>query len=167
MKGFVLLVLCFLLPLTRVWACSCSPATFQQSYDNANAVFVGKVESLVYADNQEDRFFQERRTVVIFSVSKYWKGNLPEKITLHTVEIQVSCDGFLFNPGEEYLVYAYKYQASKWLEHSGRKPTLAVKQLPKPESVLLETSLCSGTEISRHAGDSIKLLGSSKAPGIR
>jgi hypothetical protein len=111
MKLLLVVVLIFLPPATRAANCVCIKephpseekveADRRQAYDQATAVFAGKVVAL-------DAYS------VTFRLDKRWKGDSLDKITLSTGAV-AGYDGtplpeecsYQFHLGEEYLVYAF------------------------------------------------------------
>ncbi|MFB2919074.1 MULTISPECIES: hypothetical protein [Aerosakkonema] len=110
-------------------ACSCLSANPRRSYQQARAVFAGKVTDIVVRqravdrqpnnDNEADRLFTEVK--VTFEVTKVWKGRISRQAVVMTSRSSASC-GYNFEKGKEYLVYAANEDAE------------------------LTTGLCSGTK---------------------
>lgn len=103
------LVAAILLPLMAAApaaeACSCAPPSDPRAeLEHADAVFSGRV--LEVEPEGEERGF--RRLAVRFALDRVWKG-VPEgdEVTVRTAEQSATC-GYAFEPGEEYLVYAYE-----------------------------------------------------------
>lgn len=86
-------------------ACSCAPPSDPRAeLEHADAVFSGRVVEVDPGEQQ--RGF--RRLAVRFALDAVWKG-VPEndEVTVRTAEHSAAC-GYSFEPGEEYLVYAYE-----------------------------------------------------------
>jgi hypothetical protein len=85
-------------------ACTCAPPGEPRAeLEHADAVFSGRVVEVEPEEAQ--RGF--RRLAVRFALDSVWKG-VPEgdQVTVWTAEQSAAC-GYSFQPGEEYLVYAY------------------------------------------------------------
>lgn len=107
--------------------------------------------------------FGERRTIVHFRVAGYWKGDVSQTITLHTIDNQVSCSGYDFKKGQQYLVYGSRAKAMYWLGYGDRRPELQGVTYPKSDDEIFGTSICSRTGPLSAARD-IAELGSPKIP---
>lgn len=88
-------------------ACSCHLGSVEDKLKDAESVFLGKVRSVVVLD--EKNGFGENRVIVKLDVEKSFK-NADTLITLDTFDNRVSCEGYWFKEGQEYLVYAYKVE---------------------------------------------------------
>lgn len=137
-------------------ACECIDPrpTTEKLLEEADVVFAGEVIDLFWADGdiQMDRF-GERRIIVRFEVTHVWKGNLSTIATLHTTTNVSSCSGYHFRVGERYLIFAAKTKASNWLnEDKDRgRVTLRGARYPRPDDIILDTGMCTGTNILWHA----------------
>lgn len=80
---------------TSVFACSCAEATSTEQFDDATAVFVGRVKSI-----SEDGYSRS----VDFEVSESRKGSVAENVTVTTGLGYGDC-GFNFEVDREYVVY--------------------------------------------------------------
>lgn len=107
-KGTALLVAVALIPLTAL-GCDCVPPDVPQAFENADAVFSGKVERITYPEGRASTS-AEPRIIVQIAVSKVWKGGKVQTINLDTVSNAASCSGYWFEEGREYLVYAYRQE---------------------------------------------------------
>jgi hypothetical protein len=135
--------------LHPVIACSCIPQDSATHALNESAlVFSGKVIDIKYLDKHDDEHI-EPAIVVTFNVYKYWKGLPGTKVKIHTVYNKFSCDGYNFEEGEEYLVYAFKQESKKnfweWL-------------LNKP-AYKYDVGLCGGTKPLSSADRDLRQLG--------
>lgn len=86
-------------------ACTCAPPGEPRAeLEHADAVFSGRVVDV--ETGEQERGF--RRLAVRFALDAVWKG-VPEgaEATVWTAEQSAAC-GYSFEPGEEYLVYAYE-----------------------------------------------------------
>jgi hypothetical protein len=160
-------------------ACTCTEQTVSEAFAEAEAVFMGKVASIKYLDDRSG-WIREPRVVVTFNVFAYWKGDVGRKIILHTYQEYSSCNGFNFEQGKEYIVYATKSPGNRWLNGgevapasnailsqsaSGRpRPVLKGEGLPAMESDILGTHTCTRTtELNEKLKDSdFKFLGAPK-----
>ena len=89
-------------------ACSCDkPRSATTAMDQAAAVFSGVVTEIKYVDDPK-KTNREWRIVVTFTVKQAWKNVTTKGFTLHTVYNRASCDGYAFEHGKEYLVFARK-----------------------------------------------------------
>lgn len=91
-------------------ACSCAPPGEPRAeLEHADAVFSGRVVD-VEPGEQEHGF---RRLAVRFALDAVWKG-LPagDEVIVQTAEQSAAC-GYSFEPGEQYLVYAYESESGE------------------------------------------------------
>lgn len=126
-------------------ACLCAAEyTREQAFTDAEAVFVGRVLSIEEHSNTLKRLFgggpAPSYRVVTFHVTERWKGAEENLITIATGMGGGDC-GFHFAEGERYMVYAQ--QAGDFYGEE------------------LATSICSHTEVLRHAWKDIAALGPS------
>lgn len=133
----------FLLPNTA-YACSCvADYSQEQAFEDAEAVFVGRVLSIQEHRNTLRQLFSNDiapsyRTIE-FHVTERWKGVEKNLVTVATGFGGGDC-GLYFAEGETYLVYAQ--EGGFYGEE-------------------LATGICSRTEVSRHADADIAALGPS------
>lgn len=114
------------------------PGPPQEELGDSAAVFAGEVVGIEVQDRGEGQVFSSADPVAVtFRVSKVWKGPAFETLVVITARNGASC-GYTFNVGQEYLVYT-----------RGRQ-------------TLLETSICSRTQVYARYGEDIAALG----PGI-
>jgi len=128
---FLGIVIVFSLASGNAMACSCAgPGTPCESFGTAGAVFVGAVTDA-------------RPMIYKFSVEQAYLGVDGSEIEVYTGSGAGDC-GFLFNKGERYLVYAYRYKD------------------------MLTTSTCTRTKLFSKAAEDLAFLGtlSSAAPGV-
>jgi hypothetical protein len=164
MKTLMLFLALALVVPSQVLACSCMEPKVQEVLKWADVVFTGEATKVQYVDAQGDKMFGERRIIVTFTVSGYWKGNVQKTITLHTVYNRVSCGGYFFKEGEKFIVYAKETVAKDWLEGEERRPTLQGVALLKPNDRILGTGLCTRTSHLENAEKDLKELGKPKVP---
>ena len=92
----------------HVKACTCVSAvgtTPRTEMTDADLVFRGTVlESKRLPQHPDIRIRQ--RYAVSFRVNRLWKGNQGETVTLYDLSPGTDCQGFGFEVGKEYLVYA-------------------------------------------------------------
>lgn len=88
-----------------LFACSCSLGDVEHKLTQANSVFVGKVDSIIFIGTKN--WLGDEKTRVSFSVSTVWKGDGGE-IVLDTADNKRSCSGYWFDENKTYLVYAYE-----------------------------------------------------------
>ncbi|MCR4325427.1 MAG: hypothetical protein NUV59_01305 [Patescibacteria group bacterium] len=124
------------------FACSCvADYSQEQAFEDAEAVFVGRVLSIQEHRNTLRQLFGDDiapsyRTVK-FHVTERWKGIEQNLVTVATGFGGGDC-GFYFADGETYLVYAH--DGSFYGEE-------------------LATGICTHTEVLRHAQDDLDALG--------
>ena len=96
---YILFIILILGLVEVVLACSCAtPRTPIRELEASTVVFKGEVTNINSLDS-----FNER---ISFIISKVWKGNLGDEVSL-TTSSQGSLCGFSFVKNKEYLVYAY------------------------------------------------------------
>ena len=114
----------------------------------SSAVFSGKVVGRKYADEFiEGEGYIGKRLVVEMKIDRVWKGEVGEKVSMFTSEVQLPngltsfmSEDFVFEDDQEYLVYA------------GGKPDR------------LSTSACTRSRRLARAEDDLKDLGESHKP---
>lgn len=106
------------------FACECRRRNeFRREFERSKAVFVGEV---IEVDKSRPD------AVVTFKVEKMWKGIKAARIAVRTDNRGKAC-GYVFSPGERYLVYAY-------------------------DEGVLRTSICTRTSEAGMAADDLKKL---------
>jgi len=121
----ILLFLCLILAASQGYSCSCAPrSTVKVNWENANEVFTGriiKVDSLLYGNNGSKIYSYTVRILESF------KQDFHKGWEFRTIlsEDEARCD-FMFQVGEEYLIYA------------------------KTESHTLVSSICSRTSLLKN-----------------
>jgi len=111
-------------------AFSCGKATFQppEALKKSDIVFRGKVTNLQYLDDPAQEV-PEPKIIVTFNVSKLWKGSSEKTLVIHTTHNKTTCNGYAFNAGEEYPVYAKFNNRKTFLAKffGPKEPTLGIK----------------------------------------
>ncbi|MCE5170441.1 hypothetical protein LQV63_14085 [Paenibacillus profundus] len=98
-----------------VSACSCAASpSIEDAKRDAAAVFAGKVTH-VSRSWTKMTFSTADPVKVSFQVKRVWKGNVPSNAKVVTALSSASC-GYEFEPGKEYLVYAY-HSDGKYMTH--------------------------------------------------
>ena len=145
-KMLVIATSLFVLSANAASACSCLPTTPQQSLQNSEAVFSGRVVDVTEQSpaerrpgrrNEDPNFLNGVK--VTFEVSEVWKGNSERRLVVTTSDSSASC-GYSFQEGQEYLVYASE------------------------EDAQLKTGLCSGTKRLSDARADLAVLGEGETP---
>jgi len=115
-------------------ACSCAGgASLEEELESSDAVFAGAVTEIEREDHAPGVGPPLGR--VTFDVNESWKGVTEGTASVYGQGDEVSC-GLDFDPGERYLVYAYRTG-----DH-------------------LETSFCEATKPLAEAREDLRLLGS-------
>lgn len=118
-------------------ACTCAPPpNTQAALVEADAVFAGRLSRMVYLDDPQRG---EPRVRLTFTVTDRWKGPQTQTIVMQSVINKMSCEGYFWEEGEDYLVFAS-------IRPNG----------------MLGVSLCSGTTELRNARADLRALG----PGL-
>ncbi len=109
----------FFTGIETTFACTPVYRTPQESFNNANSVFSGKVISIATSTEVivgEGESSRMKTSTMVFKVLKYWKGNPAEYVTLKSTALDgYSCPIFIpKSVGGEYLVYAYKDTSSNF-----------------------------------------------------
>ena len=91
-----------------VYACSCvQPGPPTEELEASAAVFAGRVFLVEHSYDPDGRIITpEDRSTIGFDVSAVWKGAVHEDMYITTPPTGGTC-GFVFNEGDEYIVYAY------------------------------------------------------------
>ncbi len=122
---FLFVILClsffFALPLSSTAdakgrdKCICSPNSFSSRWQEANAVFVGTVETITVAEKYVQYGNTETPVEVTLHVNDAYKGTkIDEKFILHTNLAIETCTGHPFEEKQKYLVFAYKRSEDKY-----------------------------------------------------
>ncbi|MBI2572815.1 hypothetical protein HYV86_03070 [Candidatus Woesearchaeota archaeon] len=135
----LLYLFCILVTSSIALACSCiQPGSPQESLDQATAVFVGKVIEIqppILPLSSTDPI------KVTFEVSQVWKGDITQTTIVKTAQDSASC-GYLFELGQEYIVYTYDYN----------------------QDGDLATGLCTRTALLSRAQQDVDALGTNTLP---
>jgi len=120
MKHVVLvgLVCSLMLASSNSWGCSCGTTKqgaerVKESFANSDAVFLGRVDEIVLADDLSGAKVQ----TTTFRIVKSWKGQR-EGLIKTKINIQCCVCGYRFEQDYEYLVFAYRKKDSGWLSAS-------------------------------------------------
>ncbi|MBI4349637.1 MAG: hypothetical protein HY553_22570 [Elusimicrobia bacterium] len=107
-------------------ACSCRrPDPPRQALDRAAAVFAGRVVAMTEENPRRDGMMSSMDPFRIeFAVSRSWKGPRRKALAARTVRDGASC-GYRFEPGKEYLVFAYTDGGELWVGLCSRTKPLA------------------------------------------
>ena len=142
------LLLSFLLPQQRAYACSCvPPGPPEMALQEATAVFSGKVtdrqigQRLHFAFRYPFIHLYQAGAKFTFAVSEIWKGAPYETIIINTGTGGGDC-GLGLRTGEEYLIYAYGEQNA------------------------LGSNICTRTRPLANASEDIAILGTGDPPTI-
>jgi hypothetical protein len=154
---FILIALsiCFLfLGMTKTYACDCDkPRSATIAMDKADAVFSGVVTEVKYLDDPK-KSEREWRIVVTFTVKQTWKNVTTKNFVLHTVHNRMSCNGYVFEHGKEYLVFARKNEDA---DRRHFAPTV----LPQES---FGVRWCGGTSLLSSAKDYLAEMGKGTIP---
>lgn len=109
----------FFLFVGSSYACSCAYSDPPSAFNNAKAVFTGKMlggtEKFSYKDSKGNAVELEAGSVK-FAVTKSYKGKLESKVTISIASMRgTSCGDYGLQVGKIYLVYAYTDKAGKTL----------------------------------------------------
>jgi len=143
---------CLMLLTATSFACEKEPLIPPKALAEADMVFRGVVENLVYLDNPE-KSKTDPRVIVTIGVKQVWKGPAQQVVTLHTTHNRTGCNGYEFKAGKEYLVYSrYNHRADTFLAKlfAPKVPTLGVKTY-------------GGTKSIESAEEDLKFLGNGSA----
>lgn len=133
---------------TSALACEKKQLAPSDALKEADVVFRGVVDNLIYLDHPE-KAETEPRIIVTFKVVEAWKGAAVKIYTIHTTHNKFSCNGYVFKSGEEYLVYSrYNRRADNFLA-----------RLFAPENPTLGVKIYGGTKPISKAEEDLKLLG--------
>jgi hypothetical protein len=122
--------------VSEAHACSCSGGPPESWAGRADAVFLGRRVGM-----GPSVFSEFGGIVTTFAVDSVWKGDVRRRVVVMTD--RSSC-GFYFQPGETYLVFAYR-------SHSGR----------------LTTGECTGTGPVKRSAAAFAVLGAGAPPRPR
>jgi hypothetical protein len=157
-KTVIAVIFCFLLSVTKVFACDCKIFSIEAEVERSTMIFSGKVLGFEYRKNIPNLFgespanISDNQTdyetlVVKFQVERWWKGEASPVVYLITNDIKLangnlrgsSCD-YKFDENESYLVFT-----------SGKQNEL-------------RTSSCRRTRILTEAEEDLRSLGDGKEP---
>jgi hypothetical protein len=118
------LFLAFCIPVLTD-ACTCAYPTFEEEMKKAHAVFIGKVVQM----SQES----EGILRVDLVTRKKWKGQVAEKVTIHTPDDSAAC-GYPFQKQVEYLIFARNDSSEEKQPGEHRALEVSLCSLTKPVS---------------------------------
>ena len=158
-KKPLLIVLCAaatMIPTSPAQACSCGYVTPLKSLGYSDVAFVGTVISReeppprFTVSNGDTTWWISGGDMIRyrFVASRGWKGEPFDTVSIYSERDEAAC-GYMFQPGEAYLVYATAWQAL-WGAPSWPVGT----SFPA-----LSTSLCIGTKPLGSAGGDLAALG--------
>ena len=157
--AFRLLIFCLFLCLFSVeqtFACTCMPLPpIYQAYQDADAVFIGKVISSNDIDDEDREDYDGHDILFNFEVIESFKGVKGKKVTINRGTRSSSCYSG-YTVGESYLVYAfgdsiYRYENSISYKSSGT-------EIIKGEDIYHQLSFCNRTSNLKDAQDQIYFI---------
>lgn len=90
----------------RALVCACLPATPQQAFEKADAVFSAVVTELHPLDEKRSVLNPEKGRAILKTV-KVWKGKIEKTVAIHSVPSTEPCDIWRYaKRGETFLIYA-------------------------------------------------------------
>ena len=145
-----------------ILACDCVPTPVPKAVLTSAAVFTGRVvEKRELLRSLDGR----RRYEVHFSVAKVWKGSRSPEFLVYDAEPRGDCEGFGFEAGKEYVVFARArtVSADVTLKIAGQDidfPDIWNDVLPVGTKILIG-EICTRTDEITSAGaiQTIRLLG--------
>jgi hypothetical protein len=147
-------------------ACSCVSAvatTPRSEVTNAELVFRGTVLESKRLPQHSDSNVRQRYAVT-FRVNRLWKGTPNETATLYDLSPGTDCQGFGFEVGKEYLVYASQAVAEDF--KIGERLFYAWTDILTPGTQMLRPIPCTygGLTSDKGVKNSLSGLGPGKAP---
>lgn len=136
---FLFFFLTFNISLAHACGCTSTPLT-KDSLNDYEAVFSGTVTDIEEMGKEKDSW-GEQKVKVTFNVIKWWKGQMTEQITLHTVLNTSSCNGYYFEKKQSYLIFSFKNKDGT-----------------------LGTSICNHNSLLKDADKSLAVLGKGHPP---
>ncbi|MBX7173851.1 MAG: carboxypeptidase-like regulatory domain-containing protein [Pyrinomonadaceae bacterium] len=116
MKNFSVLIatILFFLPSLTIYACSCAYSEPPTAFNEAEAVFIGKMlggTEKFSVEYEKGKKQELEAGMVKFKTLENFKGNISEEITIAISSMRgTSCGDYGLISGETYLVYAYSYE---------------------------------------------------------
>ena len=110
-----------LLAIGRCYACSCKEPSVQAKRDHAEIIFRGTIIELHDSSKPADTavgFAHDTGKVVVFKVTRVWKGHVGETFEMPGIEETSACIGFwpdFLKIGQDLLVYATHFGRSDYL----------------------------------------------------
>jgi len=136
----------------HVYACDTNEISPEEAFKSADLVFSGKITNLKYLDDVEQTKV-EPRIIVTFKTEQFWKGQKQKEVMLHTTHNKGSCNGFVFDSGEKYLVYAVKQ----------KRADNFLAQLFAKKGHTIGVRIYGGTKLLNQAKEEIKNLNKNKS----
>jgi len=151
----IILGICFLsLGMMKAEACDCDkPRLGKTALEEADAVFSGRITEVKFLDDPK-KVDKEWRIVVTFAVLRVWKEVAAKEFVLHTIYNRASCDGYAFEQGKVYLVFARK---------NGEADRMHFESIVLPQKSY-GVRLCGGTSLLGEAKEYLAELGEGRPP---
>ncbi|MCH2231876.1 MAG: hypothetical protein MK105_16190 [Crocinitomicaceae bacterium] len=114
MKKTIIILIVFLLGISKSFACSCDTISFTEATKWADEIFYGRliqireVETYQEADDRP----QTRIWAALFEVEKKWKGSNDKYVEVF--QSNTSCDFYFDFPSQPYIVYAKYGELIDW-----------------------------------------------------
>ncbi len=124
-------------------ACSCTQPTVEEAVHRADAVFLGTIKTLTFAEPNNPG----SRVIVVFEVSRVWKGRVTKTFEMRSIVETTFCEGFFRSDllvGKQLLVFANRVRTGLRMVYS--------------------TNICSLTGPPDRHGNTLQVLGESKLP---
>ena len=147
--------------------CECQEVGRAPAFSGATVVFQGRVAAIehlkmveVIDPNTGTRQLHppeiDDHMIVTFEVTRAWKGEVNSTTKVHSVARPKLCDGYRFEVGREYVVYASDNLNQEWAEIAHRAHGMHVYEID-------DCPLRIRTDVSEET----KLLGKGFAPIVR
>ena len=128
---------------TGAFACSCRPPTVEEAVHRADVVFLGTIKTLAFAEPNN----RGSRVIVVFEVSRVWKGQVTRTFEMRSIVETTFCEGFFridLVVGKQLLVFANRVRAGLKMVYS--------------------TNICTFTGHPDRYGNTLQMLGASRLP---
>jgi hypothetical protein len=135
------------LAVVSCYACDCTESSVQFKRDHADIIFRGTIVELRDSSKPAELtpgFAHDTKKVVVFKVTRVWKGHVGQTFEMPGIEETSACIGFwpgFLKVGQDLLVYASHFGTSDYL-----------------------TSICGRHKPAKNAGEDFKTLGPGKEP---
>lgn len=103
--------------IERATACTCVSAVganARTEMKDASLVFRGLVLEVKTLPPHPEMKSRRERFAVTFRIDRSWKGSSARTVTLYDLAPGTDCQGFGYEAGKEYLVYAYLGEAEDY-----------------------------------------------------